>query len=62
VDAASCAVDGFELSGDVFEMMRAGVRNVTQLLRVNIPGAGGEGMEHWLPDVDPTPVDQADPG
>jgi hypothetical protein len=43
-------------------MMRAGVRNVLHLLLVNIPGAGREGMEHWLPDVDPTPVDQSDPG
>ena len=62
VDAASCAVDGLELSGDVSEMMRAGVRDVLHLLLVNVPGGGGEGLEHRLPDVDPTPVDQADPG
>ena len=54
VDAASCAVDGLELSGDVSEMMRAGVRDVLHLLLVDVPGAGGEGMEHRLPDQDQT--------
>ena len=61
-DAPGCAVDGIELSGDVFEMMRARVRHILHLLLVDVPGAGGEGVQHRLPDVDPTAVDQADPG
>jgi hypothetical protein len=42
--------------------MCARVSQVLHLLLVDIPGAGGEGMEHRLPDVDPTSVDQGDPG
>jgi hypothetical protein len=45
----------------VFEMMRARISHVLQLLFVDIPGAGGEGMQHRLPDVDPAAVNQADP-
>jgi hypothetical protein len=61
-DAPGGAVDRIELSGDVLEMMRACVRHILHLMFVDVPGAGGEGVQHRLPDVDPTAVHQADPG
>ena len=41
-EAPSCAVDGVELSGTIFQMMRACAAHM-HLLLVNVPGAGGEG-------------------
>ena len=43
-------------------MMGARVRHMLHLLLVDVPGAGGEGVQHRLPDMDPAAVDQADPG
>ena len=45
-------VDGLQLPGNVFEMMRARMRHVLHLLLVDVPGAGSEGMQHRFPDVD----------
>lgn len=59
-DASVCAVDGIELPGHVFEMMRMRMRHVLHLLLVNVPGPGRERVQHRLPDVDPAAVDQAD--
>jgi hypothetical protein len=41
-------------------MMFARVSDKLDLLLVNVPSAGGEGVQHRLPDVHPTAVDQAD--
>jgi hypothetical protein len=49
-------------SGDVLEMMRTRVRHVLHLLLVNVPGGRREGVQHRLPDADPTAVDQGKPG
>ena len=61
-DAPGCAVDGIELAGNVIEMMHARVHHELHLLLIDVPGAGGEGVQHRLPDVDPASVDEADPG
>src|SRR6201984_3781463 len=61
-DAPGCAVDGIELAGNVIEMMHARVHHELPTLLIDVPGAGGEGVQHRLPDVDPASVDEADGG
>jgi hypothetical protein len=51
-----------DLARDVLEMMLPCMRQVMQLLLVHVPGAGGEGVQHRLPDVGRTAIDQHDAG
>ncbi len=62
LDATALTVQPAYFAGQISEPMFAGVREIDNLLLLNVTRTCGDGVQHRLPDVRGTVVDQRDSG